>query len=126
MLTEHPQQEVPMQTDQFEMRVAKVRHRFASTLENKIEIAMVSADRLSRNDGSAMKHVSDSYRHLHSIYGVGAATGEAAHVAEAALFQAFQQKRALTEAEVLRLKTALARLRDVAALELRLMCHRGG
>ncbi len=120
-----------MQTDQFEMRVAKVRHRFASTLENKIEIAMVSADRLSRNDGSAMKHVSDSYRHLHSIYGVGAtvgfaATGEAAHVAEAALFQAFQQKRALTEAEVLRLKTALARLRDVAALELRLMCHRGG
>jgi HPt (histidine-containing phosphotransfer) domain-containing protein len=120
-----------MHMDQFEMRVARVRHRFAATLENKIEIATASADRLSRNDGSAMVYVSDSYRHLHSIYGVGAtvgfaATGEAAHAAEAALLQAYQQKRALTEAEVLRLKKALAKLREVAASELRSMYRQGG
>lgn len=120
-----------MIVDQFEMRVARVRHRFATTLESKIQTTMVSADRMSRKDGSVTKYVSDSYRHLHSIYGVGAtvgfaATGEAAHAAEAALMEAYQQKRALTEAEMLRLKRALARLRDVAASELRLMYQRGG
>lgn len=120
-----------MHADDFEIRVAKVRHRFAATLESKIETAMVSADRMSRGEDDVMKDVSDSYRHLHSIYGVGAtvgfaATGEAAHAAEAALMQAFQQKRSLTEGEIFRLKTALAHLRDVAASELRLMYQRGG
>jgi HPt (histidine-containing phosphotransfer) domain-containing protein len=118
-----------MHADQFEMRIAKARHRFAASLENKIEIATVSADRMSRNGGSVF--VSDSYRHLHSIYGVGAtvgfaATGEAAHAAEVALMQAHEQKRPLTEAELLRVKEALALLRDVAASELRLMYQRGG
>lgn len=120
-----------MPLDQFEMRVAIVRHRFATTLESKIQTAMISADRMARGDGSVTEYVSDSYRHLHSIYGVGAtvgfaATGEAAHAAEVALLQAYQQKRALTAEEILRLKKALARLRDVAASELRLMYQRGG
>ena len=120
-----------MYADQFEVRVARVRHRFAATLENKIETAMVSADRMSRNDGSVIQYVSESYRRLHSICGVGAmvgfaATGEAAHAAEAALIQAYLEKRGLTETESLGLKRALARLRDVAASELRLMYQRGG
>jgi chemotaxis protein histidine kinase CheA len=120
-----------MYNDQFEARVAIVRHRFATTLSSKIENTMVSADRISRNDGSVIKHVADSYRHMHSIYGVGAtvgfaATGEAAHAAEAALRPAYQQKRGLTEGELRRLKRALARLRDVAASELRMMYQRGG
>ena len=120
-----------MYTDQFEVRVARVRHRFATTLESKIETAMVSADRMSRADGSVVKYVSDSYRHLHSIYGVGAtvgfaATGQAARAAEAALMQAYLEKRGPTETEVRSLKMALARLRDVAASELRLMYQRGG
>jgi len=67
-----------MYSDLFEVRVARVRHRFATTLENKIETAMVSADRIARGDASVVKHVSDSYRHLHSIYGVGATVGFAA------------------------------------------------
>jgi chemotaxis protein histidine kinase CheA len=120
-----------MPLDQFERRVAIVRHRFATALESKIETTMISADRMSRGDGSVTKYVSDSYRHLHSIYGVGAtvgfaATGEAAHAAETTLMQAYQQKRAPTEGEVLGLKKALVRLRDVAASELRLMYQRGG
>ncbi len=78
-----------------------------------------------------MKHVTESYRHLHSISGIGAtvgftATGEAAHLAEAALLPAYHQKRGLTEAEIASLKKALARLRDAASSELRLMYQRGG
>lgn len=120
-----------MYSDLFEVRVARVRHRFATTLENKIETAMVSADRIARGDASVVKHVSDSYRHLHSIYRVGAtvgfaATGEAAHAAEAALIQAYREGRGLTAGELLLLKKSLARLRDVAASELRSMYLRGG
>ena len=89
-----------MLADLYEVRIARVRHRFATTLENNIESTMVSVDRISRNQGSAIQHVSDSYRHLHRIYGLGAtvgfaATGEAAHAAEAALMQAYYEKRGL-------------------------------
>jgi chemotaxis protein histidine kinase CheA len=78
-----------------------------------------------------ISQVTAAYRHLHGIYGVGAtvgfaATGEAAHAAETALMLAYQEKRGLTDTEVLRLKRALARLRDVAASELRSMYQRGG
>jgi chemotaxis protein histidine kinase CheA len=81
-------------------------------------------------DGS-IKHVSESYRRLHDICGIGptvgfSATGEAAHFAEAALMQAHHEKRRLTEREVLGLKKALEHLRVVAASELRQMYQRGG
>jgi chemotaxis protein histidine kinase CheA len=120
-----------MYSDMFEVRIARVRHRFATTLENKIAATMVSADHMSSGDGSVVKYVSDSYRHLHSIYGVGAtvgftATGEAAHAAETALMLAYREGRGLTAAELAMLKKALARLRDVAASELRMMYQRGG
>ena len=120
-----------MYSDMFEVRIARVRHRFAATLENKITATMVSADHMSSYDGSVVKYVSDSYRHLHRIYGVGAtvgfaATGEAAHAAETALMQAYREGRGLTAQELLLLKRALARLREIAASELRSMYQRGG
>lgn len=120
-----------MYADQFERRVAIARHRFAATLASKIETTIVSADRMSRNDGSVIKYVSESYRHLHSISGVGAtvgfaATGDAAHAAETALMPAYHETRGLTEAETQSLMKALVRLRDIAASELRLMYQRGG
>jgi hypothetical protein len=122
-------QEIPMYNDQFEARLAKVRHRFATTLESKITDAVVFADRMSRGDGGVVKYISDSYHHLHSICGIGptvgfTATGEAARAAEAALLQAHREKRALTEPEVLSLKRALHQLRLAAASELRLMHQR--
>ena len=46
--------------------------------------------------------------------------------AEAALIQAYEEKRGLTEDEVLSLKSALARLQDIAGSELRSMYQRGG
>ena len=59
-----------MHTDQFEVRLAIVRHRFATTLESKIEAAIVSADHMSRGGKEGfVKHVSESYRRLHGICG---------------------------------------------------------
>ena len=120
-----------MHADQFETRLAIVRHRFATTLESKITDAVVSADQMSRSGDGITKHVSESYRLLHGICGIGptvgfTATGEAAQVAEAALIQAYRESRGLTQTEVLSLKKALERLRVAAELELRLMYQRGG
>ena len=120
-----------MHADQFETRLARVRHRFATTLESKIADAVVTADRMSRGDDGGIEHVSESYRRLHGICGIGPtvgflATGEAARFAEAALIQAHHEKRRLSERELTSLKKALATLRAAAAAELRLMYGRGG
>ena len=120
-----------MPTDRFEARLARVRHRFATTLESKISNAVVSADKMTHGDGGALECVSESYRHLHSISGIGptvgfTATGEAAHTAKAALIQAYLEKRGPTEGEVNSLKRGLAKLRLTAASELRSMYQRGG
>jgi hypothetical protein len=120
-----------MHADQFEIRLARVRHRFATTLEGKIRDAVVSADHMTRGQAGVIKHVSASYRDLHSICGIGpsvgfAATGEAALAAEGALLQAHREQRGLTDREIICLKRALEHLRVAAASELRLMYQRGG
>ena len=121
-----------MHADQFEVRLSIVRHRFATTLESKIEDTVTSANRMSSGSKDGLiKHASESYRRLHGICGIGptvgfSATGEAAHFAEATLMQAYRERRGPTEKEVLSLKKALERLRVVAASELRLMYQRGG
>jgi hypothetical protein len=120
-----------MYADQFEVRLARVRHRFATTLEGKIKDAVVCADHIAHGHGGVLKHISDSYRGLHGICGIGpavgfAATGEAARAAEASLLQAHNEQRGLTEREIVCLKKALEHLRVAAASELRLMYQRGG
>ena len=71
-----------MHADQFETRLARVRHRFAATLESKITEAVVSADHMSRSSDGVIKHVSESYRHLHGICGIGPTVGFTATGAE--------------------------------------------
>jgi hypothetical protein len=120
-----------MHVDQFEMRLARVRHRFATTLESKISDMVVSAEHMSDGDRRALESVLRSHQELHSLCGIGptvgfVATGDAASTAKNALIQAYLEKRAPTEGEVLRLKKALAKLREVAAAELRSMYQRGG
>ena len=120
-----------MHNDQFETRLAIVRHRFATTLESKVKDAVVSADRMTHSHGGVTQQISDCYRDLHSICGIGqtvgfTATGEAARTAEGALMQAHHEKRGLSETEVISLKRALESLRVAAASELRLMYRRGG
>jgi hypothetical protein len=120
-----------MYADQFEVRLARVRHRFATTLEGKIRDAVVCADHMTHGQGGVVQHVSESYRDLHGICGVGptvgfAATGEAARAAEAFLLQAQREQRGLTDREIVCLKKALEHLRVAAASELRSMYQRGG
>jgi HPt (histidine-containing phosphotransfer) domain-containing protein len=120
-----------MYADRFEVCIARVRHRFATSLESKIRTAMAATEHMTRSDAGAVQYVTHSYRNLHSIFGVGAsvgfaATGDAARDAETALIQAYEEKRGLTEDEVSSLKSALARLQDVAGSELRSMYERGG
>jgi hypothetical protein len=120
-----------MHADPFEVRLAIVRHRFATTIESKIKDSVVSVNGMSRGNDAAIKHISESYRRLHSICGIGptigfAATGAAARIAELALMQAYRESRGLTEREVLSLKKALEHLRVAAASELRVMYQRGG
>lgn len=119
-----------MYSDRFEKGVARLRHRFAATLESKIRTTVVSADHLARGDDGVFKRVSESYRHLHGIYGIGTtvgfpATSEAAREAEASLLQAYHEGRGLSEGEVRGLKRALVNLQAAAAAELRTMYRRG-
>jgi hypothetical protein len=120
-----------MHADQFEVRLARVRHRFATTLESKIEDAVISANGMLDGSTGVTKRISKSYHSLHGICGIGptvgfCSTGEAAHLAEVTLMQAQHESRGLTDREVLNLKKALEHLRVVAASELRMMYQRGG
>lgn len=120
-----------MHVDQFEVRLARVRHRFATTLESKISDMVVAAEHMKDGDHRAVEAVSKSYRELHGLCGIGptvgfVATGEAASAAKNALVQAQLEQRAPTEGELVRLKRSLAKLREVAAAELRSMYQRGG
>jgi hypothetical protein len=119
-----------MHADQFETRLAIVRHRFATTLESKIKDVFAAADRMSRDDDSVLSQISQSYRSLHGICGIGptvgfAATADAAGAAEGALVEAYRESRGLTQGEALNLKSSLLRLQDAASTELRLMYQRG-
>ena len=121
-----------MHTDQFEVRLAIVRHRLATTLESKIEAAIVSADHMSRGRQRRLRQarlgiLPTPAWHLRLGPTVGfSATGEAAHFPEATLMQAHREERGLTDKEVLNLKKAMEHFRVVAASELRLMYQRGG
>jgi hypothetical protein len=120
-----------MHADQFEIRLAIVRHRFAATLESKIMDVITSAEGMCRSDEDGIKQISESYRSLHGICGIGptvgfAATAEAAVAAEAAVVGAYRERRGLTTEEALKLETSLQCLRSAASSELRLMYQRGG
>jgi hypothetical protein len=120
-----------MHADHFEIRLARVRYRFATTIESKIADAVISADHMTRGESGVIKHMPDSYCHLHGICGIGptvgfAATGAAARAAEGPLMQAHREKRGLSESEVLSLKKALEDLRVATASELHMMYRRGG
>jgi chemotaxis protein histidine kinase CheA len=112
-----------MSVDIFEERLAKVRQRFASTLESKIADAWIALPRLVGTDPTAAHEVAETYRHIHGICGIGAtvgftATGSAARDAETALLVAFKTQRGLTEAERQLLQKALEVLQAAAQSEL--------
>jgi chemotaxis protein histidine kinase CheA len=120
-----------MSVDIFEERLAKVRLRFASTLESKITDAWRVLPGLVGTDPNAAAQVAETYRHMHGICGIGptvgfSATGKAARSAETILLVPYKIQRGLTESERQLLQKALEALRAAAESELQFISSRGG
>jgi chemotaxis protein histidine kinase CheA len=108
---------------EFEERLAKVRHRFASTLEGKIQDTYSALPLLSSASDGAHEAVEATYRRIHGICGIGptvgfARTGKVAREAEAVLLESYHAHRGLTEAELAQFRKKLHELREAAKSEL--------
>jgi chemotaxis protein histidine kinase CheA len=109
--------------DPYAERLDRVRQRFLSTLEDKIEDAYSAIPKLSAVTPTAALAVDAVYRCMHDIHGVGPtvgfpAAGRAAHDVEHVLRLPQQDKRGLTDNEILILKKSLHALREAASREL--------
>src|SRR5579863_9360961 len=114
-----------MTDDIFADRVAKVRQRFVATLEAKIEETSAALPKLGgvAPADTAAAAVSEAYRAMHAIVGIGRTvgfpdTGRAAHEVEDVLRPPHQAGRALSDDEISHLKDSLQELRAIAAREL--------
>jgi chemotaxis protein histidine kinase CheA len=110
-----------MAVDPFIERLGRVRERFVSGLASKIEDTYAALPDLS--EVTAAELVSETYRRIHGIVGIGstvgfAETGRAARTLERILQQAQQDARGLTAREIDSFKEALHALRETAAQEL--------
>jgi hypothetical protein len=112
-----------MTVDPFADRLAKVRHRFVGTLESKIEDVCGAVPRLAAVAPKAAVSVSEVYRCMHGIVGIGPtvgfpSTGRAAREAEDVLRTPHREGRGLTIDEVAMFTVRLHALREVAVREL--------
>lgn len=112
-----------MVVDEFTERLARVRHRFMSTLQSKIEDTYAALPGLIGDDAGAAQEVAEVYRRIHNIVGVGptvgfAATGGLARKVEGILFLAHHDRRGLTPSELEALRPLLHGLREAAQEEL--------
>jgi len=120
-----------MSADLFEERLAKVRHRFASTLEGRIADACRALPRLIGNDAAAARQLAETYPQIHGLCGIGAsvgfaATSKTARDAEAILLSPYKSQRGLTAAEGQLLEKALEALLAAAQSELQSVHAREG
>jgi chemotaxis protein histidine kinase CheA len=112
-----------MSADPFADRLARVRHRFVSTLAAKIDDAEAAMPALRPTAPMAAAAVGEGYRVMHGIVGIGPTvgfpdTGRAARAVEDVLRPAYQSGRELTDGEFQLFKERLQALRQVAAREL--------
>jgi hypothetical protein len=113
-----------MAVDPYTSRLAKVRHRFVSTLESKIEDAYRAVPKLVAVVPAASTNVAEAYRCMHGIVGIGPtvgfpSTGRAAREAEDVLRSPHRDGRGLTSDEVSLFMKRLHALREAASRELR-------
>ena len=113
-----------MPADVFTERLAKVRRRFASTLESKIKDTYGALPNLMGDDAKVVDALGETYRRIHSIAGIGkavgfAATGLAAKDVEDVLVAAYRGQRGLSAGEIARLEKTLGALAAAAQAELR-------
>lgn len=112
-----------MSVDIFADRLARVRRRFVSTLQGRIDDASASLPKLGGAAPAAAAAVGEAYRCMHSIVGVGPtvgfpATGRAAHDVEDLLRPAQRDRRGLSENEIADLRERLLSLREAAEREM--------
>ena len=117
-----------MDADVFAERLTKVRKRFTSTLESKLEETDTALVGMSGDGAEVAEAVAETYRRLHGIAGTGPTigfplTGQAARDAEAVLIAANRDQRGLTTDEITNLKNALVVLRQAATRELQANCN---
>jgi chemotaxis protein histidine kinase CheA len=112
-----------MTADPFVERLARVRQRFVSTLDNKIDGAFAALPKLSGEGPQAVATIGEVYREMHGIAGVGPtvgfpSAGQAARAVEEVLRHAQLGSRTLAADEIELLKNRLEELRGAAAREL--------
>jgi chemotaxis protein histidine kinase CheA len=119
-----------MPVDPYTERLAKVRHRFASTLEGKITDTYGALPNMSGDGAKVIEILDETYRRIHSIAGIGkavgfAATGRAARKAESVLIAAHDAGRGLMSEEIVLFRKELESLRQAAQRELDLAATSG-
>jgi len=112
-----------MSADPFTERLARVRHRYVSTIEGKINDTYADLPKLAGDGPGVATTLDETYRRIHGIVGIGltvgfAATGQAAKTVENVLFEPHRTARGLGPNEINSLKQALDVLRDTVQRDL--------
>jgi hypothetical protein len=112
-----------MPIDTFAERLARVRERFVSSLEAKIEDTFADLPRLCGDGRDVVDTLGETYRRIHGIVGVGptvgfVATGKAAKAVENVLLEPYHATRGLGATEVDAFRKTLHALREAARQEL--------
>ena len=115
--------------DDLTEQLARVRARFAAALDGKIADSFAALEKMS-GGGETIEIVVTAHRRLHELCGIAptlgcAATGKAARSAETVMREAAIAKRALTPAELSKLKSELEALRTAATGELQAVANPG-
>jgi len=109
--------------DEFAERLAKIRQRFVSSLATKIDETYAALPHLAGDDVTVVPTVSETYRRIHGISGIGLTvgfvkTGQAARHLETVLLPSYREQRGLAANELEAFKKALDALHEVAHREL--------
>jgi chemotaxis protein histidine kinase CheA len=113
-----------MVVNSFAERLARVRQRFVSMLDSKINDAYAALANLANTGApTAIASVERTYREIHGIVGIGPtvgfpATSRAARGVEDVLRVPYQDGRGLTPDEIQLFKKRLSALREAATREL--------
>jgi chemotaxis protein histidine kinase CheA len=119
-----------MSVDPFTERLARVRNRYVSTIESKINDTYAELPKLVGDGPDVTMTLEETYRRIHGIVGIGlavgfAATGKAAKTVENVLFEPHRDARGLGANEVDALKQALDVLRETVQRDLQTITTSG-
>ena len=113
-----------MEVDEFTERLARIRQRFAATLNSEIDDSFASLSKCFDKDAATTDMIVVVHRKLHEMCGIAPsvgfpATGKAARAAESVLREPAKSKRPLTAQEIAAFTAELDGLRAAAQSELK-------